>query len=180
MKDKSNNTSRTIFDMVKGIVISELLALGLYICASIPINLFIYHEDYQSERDFTPVYFIMLFIYVIANYLVYIRKNVANGEIGKESEKFDLRSDIVSYIRGDGKYLFAIYGVMATVSEVLLLLRSGAPVLFVFNFPLTAVIGVPVIRTVVAYVCLMALIMCAVEYARYKSFRYWHDPNSVR
>lgn len=169
-------TKKTIIGMVKGIVLAGLLAFGLYIISSIPINLFLYHEDYTSERDFTPVYFIMLLLYVIANYIVYIRKTAAESEVGKGGGSFDLASDVISYIKGDGKYLFIIYGVMAVIFEAFYLFAGGQSfaAMLVFFFPLAAIIPIPVIRTVIAYAALMLLLLAVTELERYRKFKYWH------
>ena len=178
----NEKTKKTVISMIVGTLKAEIVAFGLYILAVIPINLFVYHEDYQSERDFTPVYFIMVFIYAIAFYLMYAKKNVENDEVGEgtSGEKFDLWADVIGYIRGDGKYLFIIYGVLAVVFEVCYIFAGGQSfaALFAFNFPLAAAIPVPILRTAVSYILLMVLLLAAVEYARYKKYKYWHSGSS--
>lgn len=171
-----NKTNETIIKMLKGVIISGLLSFGLYILSFIPINLFIYHEDYVSERDFTPIYFIMMMLYIIANYIVYIRKSTAESGVGKSESAFDIKADLLSYISGEGKYLFIIYGVLAVVFEMFYMIIGRSPITaaLLFFFPLSAVIPVPVIRTVVSYVVLMSLLMAATEFARYRKFKYWH------
>lgn len=174
----NEKTKKTVISMIVGTLKAEIVAFGLYILAVIPINLFVYHEDYQSERDFTPVYFIMVFIYAIAFYLMYAKKNVENGEVSKgtSGEKFDLLADVIEYVRGDGKYLFIIYGVLAVVFEACYLFAGGNSLaaLFAFNFPLAVIIPVPILRTVISYIFLMVLLLAAIEYARYRSYKYWN------
>ena len=177
-----------IWSIIKGIALSELLALGLLFVVSIPIRLFLSGGErvdlYGTEpvRDFTIDYFIMLILYVLANYIVYIRKSVDGSKL-TTGEKFDLKSDIIAYVSSDeGKLLLIIYGILAVVFEALEIFAGyqSPSVLLIFCFPIAAVIPVPVIRTIIAYIVTMALLLLATEYKRYRTYKYWNTDGKRR
>ena len=164
-----------VIDILKGIVKSEIFAFIAFAVATIPINLFVYGEDYESERDMTPVYIIIFFIYLAVNYVVYIKKAVSREELDVRADKFDFAADLKKYVSGDGKYILAIYGVLAVIFEISLL-ANFMPVAtaLVFMFPVGAIITVPVLRTVVSYVLLAAALLLVTEFERHRAFKYWN------
>lgn len=52
---------------------------------------------------------------------------------------------------------------------------TNSAVLFVFIFPLMGVINIPVLRTVVSYVVLMALMFAVIEWKRSRIYKYWNE-----
>lgn len=175
---KDDKFKSKMFKLVKGIVLSELLAFVLYAIAVPFLSSILYgrtDEVTDEPRDFTPVFFIMFVIYIIANYIIYIRKAFDGEHIGG-SGPFSLVDDLKTYIAGDGKYLLIAYGILAVVTELTILIwGTNSAVLFVFIFPLMGVINIPVLRTVVSYVVLMALMFAVIEWKRSRIYKYWNE-----
>lgn len=175
---KDDKFKKKMFKLIKGIVLSELLAFVLYAVSAPFLSSMLYgRTDERTEEDlkFTAVYFIMFVIYIVANYIIYIRKAFDEEHLGGNGP-FALVDDLKMYISGDGRYLLIAYGVLAVVTELLMLIGGpSAATLFVFIFPLIGVINVPVLRTVVSYVLLMVLMFAVIEWKRSRIYKYWNE-----
>lgn len=165
-----------------GIIKSILLSYVFYIPATIIMSMIFYQDVEMGERDFTPLYLCMIFIYAIAFYLTYIRKSTSEKQIS-DAETFNWKFDLVNYIKDEGKYLMIIFGILAVILEVsyFILPRDTVnPILIVigFCFSLTKVIEIPILRTVLAYLVTMTLILLLTTYRHYKEYNYWSKPQT--
>ena len=171
---------KCIKDILIGIVKSGFLSFGIYIASIIFFNIVVYKEDYVSERDFTPIYIGMIVFYVVANYMMYIRKQSENQKLSVEpAASFSLKKDFVSYFKSEGKYLLAVYGLLAVVLEVSLLLNiMPVSTVLLFPFPLIGIfvdkLPIPIVRSVAAYVLTMGLLLALTVLEHYRVYKHWN------
>ncbi len=120
----------------------------------------------------------MMFIYIIVNNLLYIKKECQESDLDVHAEKYDIKKDLINYINSDGKVLLIIYGLLAVISELSYLLGINfISTLLVFIFPLASVINIPIIRTIVSYIIMIAFLLLLTEYNRYKEYKTWNKRN---
>lgn len=171
---------KLIKDILIGIVKSGLLSFGIYIASILFFNIVIYKEDYVSERDFTIVYIFMIFFYAIANYIAYIRKQSEDAKLSVEpAASFSFKNEFLSYFKEEGKYLLAVYGLLAVVLEVSLLLGiMPVSTVLLFPFPLIGIfvdkLPIPIVRSVAAYAVTVLLLLALTVLEHYRVYKHWN------
>lgn len=141
-----------VWRMVKGIALSCITALVLYLFESI---LLANALEAEAEKGIVVLPMILLQIaYLICVYAFYIRHE-AREFYSPEGKSGSFRAILGDYLRQEGWILLSIYGVIALITEISLLLvpYESNPVAFIgiLNMPLISVIPVPILRTVVGY-----------------------------
>ena len=158
-----------VWRMVKGIALSCVIALVLYLFESIVLANAI-EAAAEKGSDVLPM-LLMQIAYLIAVYAFYIRHE-AREFYSPEGKSGSFRSILEDYVRREGWILMAIYGAVAAVTEIFLLLTPAAfnPVAFIgiLNMPMISVIPIPVIRTVIGYAVTVGGILLMTGIARKK------------
>lgn len=177
MKENTAKTIKTIKRIIIGIIKSGLLSFALYLSSYYFINIVIYKEDYVSERDFTPVYILMTVLYIISNYIMYIRKRSDNKNIEVKPDKFNVKEALASYLNEEGKLLLIIYGVLAIVNDIAKMITYpnfiSIPVSFLF--PICDVFySFPILRMVLGYVITMIPILIITILEEYRHYKRWN------
>ena len=158
-----------LWRMVKGIALSCVIALVLYLFETIVLANAI-EAAAEKGSDVLPM-LLMQIAYLIAVYAFYIRHE-AREFYSPEGKSGNIRAIIEDYVRREGWILMAVYGAVALITELCLLLTTGTtnPVAFigVLNMPLISVIPLPVIRTVIGYSVTVGGILLMTGIARKK------------
>ena len=174
------NTAEIIKKQIWGIVKSGLLSFVFYLLSSVFIQIVFYSDVPAGEkRDFTPVYVCMIFIYALANYFGYVRKNCETYEENMK-DTFSFKECLTDYIRDEGKYLFIIYGVLAVIFEIcrhILPMPNIPGAALLFLFPLAEIIRIPILDMIAAYIVTMVTVLAVSVYARYRVYKHWHPKN---
>lgn len=158
-----------VWRMVKGIALSCVTALVLYLFESIVLANAL---EAEAEKGIVVLPMILLQIaYLICVYAFYIRHE-AREFYSPEGKSGHFRSILEDYVRREGWILMSVYGAIALITEVSLLIvpYEVNPVAFigVLNMPLISVIPIPVIRTVIGYAVSVGGILILTGIARKK------------
>lgn len=170
-------TTDIIKKQIWGITKSGLLCFLLYMLLAMPMNVVFYSDiPADGNRDFTPVHICTAFIYAIAFYLGYAKKNCEDYKEHMK-EAFNFKECFLTYVQLEGWYFFILYGVLVVLYEI------GAHVIpapnflnlpLFFLFPVASIIGVPVLDMFAAYIVTMGTVLLISVYARYRVHKYWN------
>ena len=189
MKPPFNSTNHNLHcktilkNVIWGITKSGLYHFGLFLASYAFINLVIYKGDYNAPRDFTPVNYFMILLYGIANYYAYVKPYCEKQKIEVEYQSFSSANELKRYIRGEGKYLLGVYGVLAVIFELALIFGPKvknliATILFLI-FPMGGIpkmpYNIPVLRSILGYSVTALTTLLVFVYTRYKIYKKWHE-----
>lgn len=179
------STALRLFRIAKTILFSFIIYF-----VSLPILNGIFREELQA-MDFTPIYLCWIPMYAVAFWLGYLwqrkyetldgtgtvihtttpklshrvvilgaeKTAIATNEIAK-------RLSLSEFIKGDGKHLYIIYGILAILNEVALSVGFvSLSTLLATTFPLSQIFPFPIIRTVIAYLVTMIMltVLCIIK-----------------
>jgi len=174
------NTAEIIKKQIWGIVKSGLLSFVFYLLSSVFIQIVFYSDVPAGEkRDFTPVYVCMIFIYALANYFGYVRKNCETYEENMK-DTFSFKECLTDYLRDEGKYLFLIYGILVVLYEISAHIIPAPNFLnlpLFFLFSVAPIIQIPILDMIAAYIVTMVAVLAVSVYARYRVYKHWHPKN---
>lgn len=179
------STAVNLFKIAKTILFSFIIYFVLS-----PILNDIFREELQA-MDSTPIYLCWIPIYAIAFWLGYLRQRkyeTLDGTgtvihtttpklshrvviLGAEKVRIDTDEDtkkrtLFEFIKGDGKYLYIIYGILATLNEIALIVDFiPLSTLLATTFPLSQIFPFPIIRTVISYLVTMIMltVLCIIK-----------------
>ncbi len=161
-----------------GVVISIPITLFLYNTVGVLLIKLIFDEQtLKATETYTPVYVILSFVYPLVCNFCYILRLTESASIPQGS-LYHWRTDMIHYLRTEGKLLLFIYGVCAVVFETAYLLSGDGldivSAIFLFCFPLAYTIPIPILRTMIAYTVTMGLIFALILLNRKINFRKWN------
>ncbi len=177
IKENTAKTIQTTKRIIIGIIKSGLLSFALYLSSYYFINIVIYKEDYVSERNFTPVYILMNILYIISNYIMYIRKQSDNQKIEAKPDKFNLKEVLVEYLNEEGKLLLIIYAVLAIINDIAKMITcpNFISITVGFLFPMCEVFyGYPILRMVLGYFITIIPILIITVLEKYRHYKRWN------
>ena len=127
----------------------------------------------EHEMRMSGIYstgFLVLFpFYPLVCTFTYIGK-LTEESIGLQVEKIPIAEDMKNYVCTEGKLLLIIYAVFAVIFETSYLISGDAQnllsVIFTFCFPISFVIPVPILRTIIAYIAEMAVLFALIALSR--------------
>ena len=179
---KNDENVKTIKRIVWGITKSGLYHFGLFLASYAFINIVIYKSDYSTPRDFTPVNYFLILLYGIANYYAYVKPYCEKQKIEVEYQSFSPVNELKKYIRGEGKFLLGVYGVLAVILELALAFGPKvknliATILFLI-FPMGCIskppYNIPVFRSILGYSVTALTTLGLFVYTRYRIHKKWH------
>ncbi len=171
----NTKTKETLSRVVWGTVKSILFAFGVYAVCSIFLVLTFYEDTPPGQRDFTPIHYSMIVIFGISFYLAYLKKYSEEQTI-QQKDSFCWKEELTSFVQRDGKYLFVHYGILAVLNELGYFLNIVPITTGLYPcFSMSAVIPVPVLRSVAAYVVIMIVILATALLKHYKEYKYWSN-----
>ncbi len=100
---------------LKHIVIASLATFGVYMASSLLIAAIFEGEDKKDLR------FLAAYIFMMAAYAVFFYRFHEYNRLDTYAEqagKFDLKRELLAYIRSEGKVLFIIFAVCAVATDV--------------------------------------------------------------
>lgn len=170
-------TKEPIKQLILGTLKTILYSFILYIVSYTLLAVLFYNDTPAGNRDFTPMYLAMVVIFGIAYYLGYL-KNASEDRQIDNKETFNWRSDLCEFIDAEGKYLFAIYGVLAVLNEIAHLISfTPMTTLLCVCFPISYIISIPFLRTIAAYIITMLVIVATTLADHYRNYKYWFKTN---
>ncbi len=155
-----------IWRMIKGVALSCVIALVIYFAETIVLA-----DILEDAGNLLPM-ILMQIAYLIAIYGFYIRHE-AREFYSPEGRAGNAKAILMDYIRREGWLLALVYGVVAVLAEAARLIAPhaiGNPLVFIgmLNMPLSAAIGIPILRMVIGYAVTMAGIFALTVLARKK------------
>lgn len=164
--------------LVPRTLISFIVGFIIYLFSNVILRAVFYDGQNPDEIDPTPIYLSMVVIFQIAFWIVYTRRTSDEfSVIGKES--FSWKEEFLETLKGsEGKAILIFFGILAVLSEGASLIAGQNPVtaFLLIPFALEAIIPVPVLRIVLAYLVTVALIFVQVVWQHSRDFKQWEEP----
>ncbi len=113
---QKKKTSERVKKTIIRLVLSVLLSFALTI-VSIPILTTIFYHDQYGERDFSPFYISMVFIFQLSFWICYTRK-LSDDLTHAMREKNSWKEILMDTLHGDGGILMVVVFVLAVIFEV--------------------------------------------------------------
>ena len=127
----------------------------------------IMENNSASERNYAAL-LLMGIAYPFLLYILHMRERFYT--YAEHNNKFDIKAELSSYIRGEGRYFILIYGILALASEIDLLIPResvGRPIVMICGFVMNSIwfeIPIPFLRSLLAFaysfvmVCFLAIL----------------------
>ncbi len=153
---------------LKHITLASLADLGVFIASSALLAAIFEGEDKQALRSLVAYVFMMVFYAV---FFYRFREYNRISTYMEHTERFDLKGELMAFLRADGKIVLAIYGIAAIVTEISwFVFPSPTPnpvataCLFALG-PFSALLPIPVLRSVICFVY-AAVVLCGLALLR--------------
>ena len=149
MSKSKSGILQLIFDIAKAIGVAFLIffACQVFILASIE------GEDRQIIIG-TLLTVLFIIFYSVAFYLMHVRKCIADYALDMKDEKYSFKSDIKNVLAGEGKQLAVVYGILAVIMQICMLIPVRIPVTVILMplFPIYMVLNVPVLSGLLGWI----------------------------
>ncbi len=181
---KKESTFQILKKVIIGLVLSSLLAFVIYGASALLLVTVFYH-DQAGERDFTPIYIVLVFIFQIAFWICYTRKTSDEFKVIRK-DSFSWKEDFRETMRGEGKILVIVMTVLAVINELSLILYEmyaenpgqnpiATALLFMFSLgSVTGLMKIVVLRTVLAYLVTTPLLILQIVWQHSRDFKKWN------
>lgn len=153
-------------NLVSAIVICTVLSFVFFFVFN-----FIIRAIFEDVSDINIViYNVNLIVYAFFYYVIHVKKR---DEPFSSYENFGFWKEAKAYFSCEGKYLLAIYVVLALVCEIELLIPKSTPGRFICTicsmfFPYIAWIRIPVVRSIVNLAIANIIPFLLVEFNSYR------------
>ena len=143
------------------VVLSVLVTFVAMMLSSIIVSAVLNEFDNQVvETLISDV--IMLVVYAVSFYKFH--QNDRINTYARHTEAFDVKAEILAYLRGEGKYMFIFFGICAVLREVFGLIPGSfislVGVIFVDILlnPIVSFLHIPVLSSFIAFLYACALL----------------------
>ncbi len=151
--------------VLKNIILASLADLGVYIPAGFLIAAVFEGSEPRTVmlKDLVCFLFLMVF-YAVFFYRFHMYSRIKT--YAEHTERFDLKAELLGFIRADGKTILIIYGICAVATEISVIVTKGSPrnivaALCMFPIgPFGVVLTVPVLRSVLCFVYAAVVLCC--------------------
>ena len=185
---KKGSTVRILKKVIIGLVLSSLVSFLIYSAAAVLLKTVFYHDQFDEwNRDLTPIFICMIFIFQLAFWICYTRKTSDEFRVMRK-DSFSWKEDFCETMKGEGKIIMIVMTVLAVINELVLIIyplvavRPGnhfVTLMLLFMFSLEAVTGlatVPVLRTLLAFLVTTSLMILQIVWQHSRDFKKWSDP----
>ena len=166
----NSKEKKYLFGVLKSIALSLLITIPISYVAYV-VTIILFYDSTDKEPSALLPKIIAIAVCFVALYFVYIRQAAEFSKVKVAGEKYNFSADLREYINTEGKYQLAIYAVISVVYEVLALIGSYTgeilSLLFGICMPTVWIVQIPVLRTIVGYVLMMAILFSIVLICRY-------------
>ena len=174
--------NKNLRKIIIALILSDLLAFAVYAVSAVILLNFLY-LDHTGERDFTPVYIIIVFIFQFSFWFCYTRKNSDVFDLIK-NDGFSWKECLRKTMTESGKIIVIVTAVLAAVFEASLIIHpliSDQPgnIVATALWPLfsigmvTGLTEIPVLRTILAFLATAGLLIAQMVWQRWRNFRKW-------
>ena len=154
---------------LKHIILASLADLGVYI----PAGFLIAAIFEGPEPNKATMKDLVCFLFLMAFYAVFFYRFHMYSRINtyaEHTERFDLKAELLGFIRADGKSILIIYGICAVVTEISVIVTNGSPknpIAAMCMFPIGPfmLLPIPVLRSVICFVY-AAAVLCGLALLR--------------
>lgn len=160
---------RTIFNLSKAIVMASALSFVCFFVLNWFVRAIFENSD---DKNLLACCFNMI-VYTICFYLVQTKKRKA---LYRSEDTFNIVGEIQSYIKTEGKYLIAIYGILAVLCELNYLVTPNSTGKLVVTlcsmaFPFLASIKIPGVRSLISLFIVCTMVFVLEVYHSYKIYK---------
>ena len=181
---EKNSATEQIKRIIIGLALSVLLSFAIYAVSLVFLTTVFYHDQY-GERNFTPIYIVMVFFFQLSFWACYTRKT--SDEISHVVQKtFSWKEGLINTLLGEGKMLIIILLVLGVVFEASLILYAkyaeipgqnpfATALMPVFSLAMcTGIEDLPILRTIVAYFATVVLIIAQIVVQHHHDYKKWN------
>ena len=149
MRKQKNVIFQLLFDIAKTICVAFIIffVCQVFILASI--------EGQESQLVIGLVFSILFNIfYFVAFYIMRVRRCMADYSLDMNHEKYSFKEDIKTIVAGEGKQIATVYGILAVIMQICMLLpiRNPVTVMLMPLFPIYVVLSVPVLSGLLGWI----------------------------
>ena len=183
---KKESTFQILKKIIIGLVLSNLLAFVIYAASALLLVTVFYH-DQAGKRDFTPIFIVGVFIFQIAFWICYTRKNSDEFKVIKK-DHFSWKEDLKETLSGEGKILLIVMLVLAVIMETSMILYDkyaeipaqnpiATSLSFMFSLAgVTAFRPIVILRTLIAFLVTTSLMILQIIWQHSRDFKKWGGP----
>ena len=163
----SRKEKNPVLACILHVALSVLVTFVAMMLSSIIVSAVLNEFDNQIVKTLiTDV--IMLVVYAVSFYKFH--QNDRINTYAQHTEAFDVKAEILAYLRGEGKYMFIFFGICAVLREVFGLIPGSFVSLFGVIFvdmllnPIVNFLHIPVLSSFIAFLyactllCLLVLL----------------------
>ena len=153
------------------VALSIVITLFLYrYVGVILLQLLVDEHEMRMTGNYSSGFLLLFPFYPLVCAFTYIGK-LTDESIGLHAEKIGIAEDMKNYICTEGKILLFIYAVFAVIFEISYLISGNGQnilsVIFTFCFPISFVIPIPILRTIIAYIAEMVMLFALIALSRF-------------
>ena len=178
MSEKKQNAQKKWKTLIWSVIKADILSLAFYLVFFNLINALLYMDVPAEERNFALMYCALAVIYGVAFYFVHIRKHSEEYELMNRDGAFDWKRDLRTYMAGEGKRLLLLYGILAAVMEISMLVfpsRNPIGTVLLMIFSMVGVVKIPVLRSLISWAVTVLICLLLTVFGHKRSHTYWNQ-----
>ncbi len=172
--------------IIIGLTLATLLSFAIFLAFSLFLQVIFYHDQY-GQRDYSPIYIVLAFIWQLSLWICYTRKSSSEFAVVHREGTFSWKEDLKDTMKGEGMILAIVLAVLAVIFEAAMIIVNRPDNLIATAlspiFAISTVTGLKdflVLRTVIAYVIETALAIAQLVWQHYRDFKKWNNPSGRR
>ena len=179
---KKETTFQILKKVIIGLVLSTLLSFVIFLILALPLQVIFYHDQY-GQRDQSPIYISLVFIWQLAFWICYTRKSSSEFAVVHREGTCSWKEDLKDTMKGEGMILAIVLAVLAVIFEAaMIIVNRPDNIIATALSPIFAVGTVTglkdflVLRTVIAYVIETVLAIAQLVWQHSRDFKKWSRP----
>ncbi len=175
---KKKTLGEAMKSLVPRTLVSVIVGFIIYLFSNVILRAVFYDGQNPNEIDPTPIYLSMVVIFQIAFWIVYVRRTSDEFSV-IHRDSFSWKEDFLETLRGpEGRAILLLFGILAVLSEgaSLIVGQNVVTAFLLIPFALEAIVPVPVLRIVLAYLVTVALIFVQLVWQHSRDFKKWAEP----
>ena len=175
---KKKSLGEVMKTLVPRTLVSVIVGFIIYLFSNVILRAIFYDGQNPDDIDPTPIYLSMVVIFQIAFWIVYVRRTSDDFSV-VHRDSFSWKEDFLETLKGpEGRAILLFFGILAVLSEgaALLFGQNVVTAFLLIPFALEAIIPIPVVRILLAYLVTVALIFLQLVWQHSRDFKKWGGP----
>ncbi len=172
---KKKTLGEAMKSLVPRTLVSVIVGFIIYLFSNVILRAVFYDGQNPDEIDPTPIYLSMVVIFQIAFWIVYVRRTSDEFSVVRR-DSFSWKEDFLETLKGsEGRAILLLFGILAVLSEgaSLIVGQNAITAFLLIPFALEAIVPVPVLRILLAYLVTVGLIFVQLVWQHSRDFKKW-------